>query len=266
MSISPQGSSSTPVTLQIQLQRADSRPDTPKPPIQATMPDQFKLAQSLSYTALPKQPPTVMPSVSYSTTSLQASHSTEHPQNKKTPFPILPILTGVVITLGVGFLLWRSRERNLESVVPNTKSFDFTEIKESLPQEQEAFIKLCEALHVNNDENRLRLCKNASEITGLTFYDVGNLTLNELKETLKMWVRNHFEPIKHAKQKPNNIQHVVFGHGFGSDKNWRFVGTEQLVSEYCNRVIPPNTKVWLQVCRSDFKPVLTLLEGHYYHT
>jgi len=42
MSISPQGSSSAPVTLQIQIQS----PNTPKPPVPTTTPDQFSLADN----------------------------------------------------------------------------------------------------------------------------------------------------------------------------------------------------------------------------
>ncbi len=83
--------------------------------------DSLNLAQNLAYTALQKPPSAVTPNVSHPATVSQAPHSPTQPQKKQKPFPILPVLAGAVIALGSGFLLWRSRGKNVTKDVPKKR-------------------------------------------------------------------------------------------------------------------------------------------------
>jgi hypothetical protein len=79
--------------------------------------------------------------------------------------------------------------------------------------------------------------------TGLKIHYVGNsrspdelyLFLDPFESNWKQWI-------------PSDVKHVVIGHGWGLDDNWRFVGSTQQVVPYVNANVPAGEKAFLMVC------------------
>lgn len=93
--------------------------------------------------------------------------------------------------------------------------------------------------------NITKVCTDFKSATGITLHCPTKWNLAPLDEAL-MTVVN----LKSTGNFPQDIKHIVIGHGTGSSINgtWRFCETGENVFDFINRTIPKGEKVLLGVC------------------